>query len=267
MDMVEDAVDDMYDGCNENSEEMISSTYFKKENTGIFADVWKNATDCANDDLKQKDKEDKALNKNHMQAICVYTSAYKDFYVMFNSHVRKNRTLYGADFPFHSLHFWLTSAIQILNKKTCYTAYRRTDREFTGEINQTMRFGSFASSSYSKTLTHFGNKTCFKITTCSGGFLKHYSDFGATQQEVLIPPYEMFKITDKMTGQDVDSLPGCEVLYKLQSAGVHSNLNCVVGNSKTIHFSAGKMFLILVAVFPVAVAIAVCIYICLLCSS
>ncbi|XP_067381032.1 T-cell ecto-ADP-ribosyltransferase 2-like, partial [Channa argus] len=83
----------------------------------------------------------------------------------FNDHVRNNRSIYDTSFQFHSLHFWLTSAVQILNNNTkCVTTYRRTDLDFTGELNQNMRFGSFASSSYDLKLFNFVKKTCLKIT-------------------------------------------------------------------------------------------------------
>lgn len=195
------------------------------EKTKIFKNAWKSAESCANRNLKSINKGDEALTKDHMQAICVYTSGHSRFYEGFNAAVRTDSTIYGKSFPFHSMHFWLTSAVQILsNNIRCHITYRRTKVAFTGDVNQIIRFGFFASSSYNTTLTHFGKKTCFKITTCSGASLKHYSTIGNKEQEVLIPPYEKFKITQK--GQYVEGLSDCEVVYILESAGVHSNLNC-----------------------------------------
>uniref|UniRef100_A0A8C9Y728 NAD(P)(+)--arginine ADP-ribosyltransferase n=1 Tax=Sander lucioperca TaxID=283035 RepID=A0A8C9Y728_SANLU len=225
--MVQDAVDDMYLGCHNKMMKRINSIYFKKENKmSPFNDVWKKAQGCANEKLQRKDKGDEALTKDHMQAICVYTSYYKKFYGIFNDAVRTNRTIYGISFPYHSLHFWLTSAVQILsNNINCHTTYRRTNSEFSGDVNQIIRFGFFASSSHKTTLTHFGKKTCFKIKTCSGAFLKHYSSLGDHEQEILIPPYEKFKITGKKRGSFVEGLSDCENVYILVSAGVDSNLN------------------------------------------
>ncbi|XP_078135330.1 ecto-ADP-ribosyltransferase 5-like [Sander vitreus] len=228
MSMVEDAVDDMYLGCHNKMMEMIKSTYFKKENKmSQFNNVWKKAKRCVNKKLQHKDKGDEALTSNHMQAICVYIAENPKFYPTFNDAVRTNRELYGTSFPFHSLHFWLTSAVQILsNNISCHTTYRRTNLEFSGDVNQIIRFGFFASSSNKTTLTHFGKKTCFKIKTCSGAFLKHYSSLGDHEQEMLIPPYEKFKITGKRRGPFVEGLNDCENVYILVSAGVDSNLNC-----------------------------------------
>ncbi|XP_032386373.1 ecto-ADP-ribosyltransferase 4 [Etheostoma spectabile] len=227
MSMVPDSVDDMYFGCHNKMMEMIKSTYFKKEDKmSPFKGIWKKAQRCANDKLKEKDEGDEALSKNHMQAICVYTS-HEKFYKIFNDAVRTNRKEYGTSFPFHALHFWLTSAVQILNNNiNCHTTYRRTDAKFSGDINQTIRFGFFASSSNKTTLTHFGKNTCFKIKTCLGAFLKHYPALGVYEQEILIPPYEKFKITGKKRGIFVEGLSDCEVVYILVSAGDNSNLNC-----------------------------------------
>ncbi|XP_026219019.1 erythroblast NAD(P)(+)--arginine ADP-ribosyltransferase-like [Anabas testudineus] len=233
--MAEDAVDDMYFGCNKTMAEMVKNKFFRKEmkeKTGTFADVWKRAESCANRKLKQRTAGDQALTKDHLQAICVFTSDDDDgdddegFYKTFNDAVRKNKKKYDTDFLFHSLHFWLTSAVQILsNNKKCHTTYRRTNHTFTGKRNNMMRFGSFASSSHKTTLVDFGNKTCFKITTCSGADLKRYSEVKG-EEEVLIPPYEVFKITEKKKGGEVKELVGCKVVYRLESAGVLSNLNC-----------------------------------------
>ncbi|XP_042253081.1 erythroblast NAD(P)(+)--arginine ADP-ribosyltransferase-like [Thunnus maccoyii] len=223
MSMAEDAVDDMYFMCNKTMLERIHETYFDEENTETFAKVWKNAQGCAKRKLNEKDKEDEALTIKHMQAICVYTSGYQKFHKTFNDAVQNSRS---TSFPFHSLHYWLTSAIQILGKnKKCHTTYRRTNVVYSGEVNQIVRFGFFASSSYDTTLTDFGTKTCFKITTCSGAFLKHYSTVNKEEQEVLIPPYEKFKITGKKTGVS-EGLDKCDVVYILESTGVQSNQNC-----------------------------------------
>ncbi|XP_027138144.1 erythroblast NAD(P)(+)--arginine ADP-ribosyltransferase-like [Larimichthys crocea] len=224
--MVEDAVDDMYFGCNEKMAKIVIDNYFEKELTSeIFGKAWKQAKDCTNRSLERKRKEDVALTKDHMQAICLYTSDYEKFYKKFNEAVRTNRTDYGTSFPFQSLHFWLTSAIQILNNnKKCTTTYRRTNDIFNSN-DKIIRFGFFASSSYSTDLKQFGNKTCFKIKTCFGAFLKDYPHLGSKEQEVLIPPYEKFKIT-KATNRFVEGLTDCEIIYNLESAGVESNLDC-----------------------------------------
>ncbi|TKS65802.1 Ecto-ADP-ribosyltransferase 5 [Collichthys lucidus] len=207
-------------------EDAVKDNYFEKELTSeIFGKAWKQAKDCATRSLERKRKEDVALTENHMQAICLYTSDYEKFYKKFNEAVRTNRKIYGTCFPFHSLHFWLTSAVQILNNnKMCTTTYRRTN-DIYDTNDKMIRFGFFASSSYTTDLTQFGNKSCFKIKTCFGAFLKDYPHLGSNEQEVLIPPYEKFTIT-KAKNRFVKGLTDCEIIYNLESAGVESNLDC-----------------------------------------
>ncbi|KAK7910188.1 hypothetical protein WMY93_014872 [Mugilogobius chulae] len=75
-------------------------------------------------------------------------------------------------------------------QNSCQTTYRRSKLKFTGEVNQEIRFGAFASTSKRTDLTTFGKETCFHIKTCFGAYLKHYPILGDHEQEVLIPPYE-----------------------------------------------------------------------------
>ncbi|XP_041789907.1 NAD(P)(+)--arginine ADP-ribosyltransferase 2-like [Chelmon rostratus] len=222
--MVEDSVDDMYFGCKDAMMEKVKNKYIKEEKDRIpFAEAWSEAERCAEEKLKHT--KHMALTKDHIKAICAYTS--DKLYKPFNAAVRTEKSIYGSLFQFHSLHFLLTSAIQILNSKYhCHTTYRRTSLRFTGEVHQIIRFGTFASSSYRTDLTKFGNETCFKIKTCSGASLKSYSMY-KDEEEVLIPPYETFKITEIINGKvNIQGLNDCKVIYVLESAGGRSILNC-----------------------------------------
>uniref|UniRef100_A0A3B3BLY4 NAD(P)(+)--arginine ADP-ribosyltransferase n=1 Tax=Oryzias melastigma TaxID=30732 RepID=A0A3B3BLY4_ORYME len=215
-----DSVDDMYFGCRDLMETKIKNTFSKKEFKTDFSGVWKNAQTCANRKTNKK-----LLNKNHRQAICVYTSNYKMFYARFNEAVRTQRKVYGTSFPYHFIYFWLTDAVQILNKeKECLTTYRRSTEIFTGEVGQLVCFGSFTSSSKLTNLTRFGTETCFQIKTCLGAYLEDYPALKNTEEEVLIPPYEVFIISKKQTtGRYIID---CKTVYCLEYAGVLSNLNC-----------------------------------------
>ncbi|XP_042259647.1 T-cell ecto-ADP-ribosyltransferase 1-like [Thunnus maccoyii] len=249
LNMAPDAVDDMYDGCTEEMKEKVNSTYFNKENVGTFKDAWENAEKCSN---KQKDPEDETLTKNHMKAICAYTSDYKKnpndkkLHEEFNEAVRTSKNTYNSTFQFHSLHFWLTTAIQTLNRNnSCNTAYRRTNVAFTGNVNDIIRFGIFASSSKRTDLTRFGSKTCFKIKTCSGAYLKNYSWF-PKEEEVLIPPYETFNITNIIEGRGTfPVLMDCEKVFVLESEQKDvSNLNRTSNlNSKATQLMREQSFL------------------------
>ncbi|KAG7324824.1 hypothetical protein KOW79_011140 [Hemibagrus wyckioides] len=56
-------------------------------------------------------------------------------------------------------------------------------------------------------------------------------ELGKREKEVLIPPYEKFKITN-ITGSPNEM--NCRVLYTLKSAGTCSNMNCELLNKKTL---------------------------------
>ncbi|KAM4750123.1 LOW QUALITY PROTEIN: erythroblast NAD(P)(+)--arginine ADP-ribosyltransferase-like [Anableps anableps] len=198
VDMAENSIDDMYSTCATKMEAKVNKTYFKKEiNDILFLNNWTAAENCAKR-KKQREAGDEALTRDHMQAICVYSAGGQaDFYKAFSDAVRIKRKQYGSSFPFHSLHFWLTRAIQILkNNNECCTTFHRTTTKFTGEVNREIRFGTFASSSKLLNLFQFGHTTCYKFTTCYGAYLKKYPKLGE-EEEVLIPPCEKFKISSK----------------------------------------------------------------------
>jgi len=145
---MENSVDDMYHGCNDKKkEDLVKSQYPEELEMGTYANTWKKAETCATKKFEMRSKEDKSLTKHHMRAICVYTS--NDVYSTFTEAVREQGKEYGTkEFQFHILHFLLTSAIQILNPSdNCQYTYRRTKVKYSGDVNQKIRFGTFASSS------------------------------------------------------------------------------------------------------------------------
>ncbi|XP_019124398.2 T-cell ecto-ADP-ribosyltransferase 1 isoform X1 [Larimichthys crocea] len=227
--MEEDSVDDMYFGCTDDMMD-ISKTYLKKEKKDM---MWDDEVikDCTKRTVKQN--KNKALTEDHLRALCSYTAAVT--HVDFNKAVRAEATNYGSSFKYHSLHYLLTSAIQILNPdhKICYTVYRRTNYIYTGEVNQIIRLGYFGSTSLTTTLTGFGANSCFKIQTCSGADVKEYAQV-PEQQEVLIPPYEQFKITEIHDGEGkFAEMKDCRRVFVLESVGGKSSLNCKLVTTET----------------------------------
>ncbi|XP_018535208.1 NAD(P)(+)--arginine ADP-ribosyltransferase 1-like [Lates calcarifer] len=215
-----DSVDDMYYGCSQKMLIKVKRHYLPRSTSeGLHTTYTKF---CALKAMKNRDVYD-PLSWNHFRALCAYTAgAYDDL----NRAVRKGRASYKTSFQFHALHFLLSDAIRLLklNQRSCYTTYRRSKLLYSGEAGQTMRFGSFSSSSLNKDLRQFGRRTCFEIHTCFGAYLKSYSEFDSDEDEVLIPPYEMFNIVSVDTSGENDL--HCDVLYKLETAGVYSSLNC-----------------------------------------
>uniref|UniRef100_A0A3P9I8U3 NAD(P)(+)--arginine ADP-ribosyltransferase n=1 Tax=Oryzias latipes TaxID=8090 RepID=A0A3P9I8U3_ORYLA len=214
------SVDDMYYGCSNKMLIKVKRDYLPKSTREGFQSTRTKL--CAFGAMQSRDPYD-PLSWDHFRALCAYTAGAYD---SLNHAVREGKASYNISFQFHALHFFLSDAIRLLklNQRTCYTVVRRSRRLFVGEPGQTIRFGSFASSSLNKKLFNFGRTTCFEIRTCFGAYLKSYSDFGADEDEVLIPPYEMFRITsvDESGRNPLE----CEVLYTLETAGIYSTLNC-----------------------------------------
>eukprot|EP00063_Salmo_salar_P090428 XP_014065263.1 PREDICTED: T-cell ecto-ADP-ribosyltransferase 1-like [Salmo salar] len=228
LDMAPDSVDDKYDGCRDEAFKRVDSYYLphEKNTTTNFIRAWDIAEKHAS---IPKD----GLQKVHSISMYLYTNnkpqpPSESIYLDFNEAIRQGSYGYGTSFQYHSLHFYLTDAIKILKQSqtTCRTTYLRTNVTFDLDvINKEMRFGYFVSSSIHKTLYDFGDTSCFEINTRFGVNLTYYSAY-ANEGGVLIPPYEVFKVTNIQTKSAVSNL-WCKVVYTLKSTGKwKSDLNC-----------------------------------------
>ncbi|XP_064818071.1 NAD(P)(+)--arginine ADP-ribosyltransferase 2-like [Oncorhynchus masou masou] len=228
LDMVPNSVDDKYKHCTEKMYKKVQEEYLPKESSteGFFKQAWMKAEGCATiEKVKKRFDKDKSkynpkeLPHDHIKAICAYSGGQTKIYPEFNQAVRTSRTEYTTSFQFHSLHFLLTDAIRLLklNQKSCHTTYRRSNMEFVSKVNKVIRFGFFASSSLDKGIsTKFGDKSCFEIKTCFGADLKSFPNLGNHEKEVLIPPYEVFRVTAVLKKENYKNL-WCDVVYTLKS--------------------------------------------------
>ncbi|XP_065108665.1 NAD(P)(+)--arginine ADP-ribosyltransferase 1-like isoform X1 [Paramisgurnus dabryanus] len=226
LDMAENSVDDRYYGCTDEMEELVETKYLTEEiraDISGFGKVWKNS---ANNIPGPKDN----LQRNHLIAISVYTG--DKVFSKFNEDVRTDKQKYKDNkYKWYSLHFWLTQAIQTLKKKQKGRkfTFRGTNVKFDGVKNKEIRFGQFTSSSLDRKVTmDFGNQSCFEIETYHGADVSKYSQF-PNQKEVLIPPYETFKVTNIRKDQKGD---WCKTVFVLKGNDIKSNLNCAVASVK-----------------------------------
>ncbi|XP_052409132.1 GPI-linked NAD(P)(+)--arginine ADP-ribosyltransferase 1-like [Carassius gibelio] len=233
LDMALNSVDDRYEKCTKQMANLVENKYLKQEKSNPetgFGNAWKLAE-------KNHKPPGENLKENHLIAIYVYTNSKKsDVYKKFNAADRKEKKEYeNKTYKWYSLHFLLTDAIQILKKtqNTCYDTYRRTDIEFDNVYpNKEVRFGSFTSSSKnSKSTSGYGSKSCFEIHTCQGADITNYSMI-PEEEEVLIPPYEMFEVTAIKRKTNKPKL-WCETVYVLKSIGTKSDLNCALVKKPT----------------------------------
>ncbi|XP_066535959.1 ecto-ADP-ribosyltransferase 5-like [Hoplias malabaricus] len=230
LDMAPCSVDDSFRGCKKDMENLVMKKYieYEKINTLGFKAAWENALDkCVNKS---------GLNNKQCAAIYLYTQDKSQnpncSYIQFREACSEGLEEYKAGkFKFYTLYFFLTDAIQRLRPKIYrifpITSYRRTNLNFTAvTLKQKIRFGSFTSTSLDIGLKHFGNVSCFQIKTRHGAKVQKYSALGH-EKEVLIPPYEVFRITAIRKIETEKNL-WCSVVYELKSAGTLSNLQCKI---------------------------------------
>ncbi|XP_043090191.1 NAD(P)(+)--arginine ADP-ribosyltransferase 2-like [Puntigrus tetrazona] len=230
LDMATSSVDDQYDGCTVKMAHLVKTKYLQKEinNSVEFKNAWQEG------EVNATAPEDN-LTRNHSIAIYVYTNFNSNVYRNFNTAVRNGKKNYTKQaFNWYSLQFLLTDAIKVLTETQikCKVTYRGTKAQFYQNVKgKKIRFGSFTSSSLERKVAQdFGNISCFEIKTCEGADVIKYSKY-PEQKEVLIPPYEKFKVTAVKTRKRYKSL-WCDTVYKLESSGKRSDLNCAVAFKK-----------------------------------
>ncbi|XP_053518070.1 ecto-ADP-ribosyltransferase 4 isoform X2 [Artibeus jamaicensis] len=224
-DLAPNSFDDQYQGCSQQViEELSQGDYFTKELKARrnYSRVWHNAHLTW---LSQ----DKALPENmtitHAVVILVYTlnnNVRSDFARAMASAAR-SPWQYKHSFRFKYLHYYLTSAIQLLreriimkNDSLCYEVYHEADFYLEAYIGAILRFGQFLSTSLlRKEAQKFGNHTLFTILTCLGAPIQDFS----LKEEVLVPPYELFEVV-KMSNHSRGNW------LQLRSTGNLSTYNC-----------------------------------------
>ncbi|XP_016322173.1 NAD(P)(+)--arginine ADP-ribosyltransferase 2-like [Sinocyclocheilus anshuiensis] len=224
LDMALNSVDDQYKGCTSKMAHLVKTKYLMKEinNSPQFKIGWQVGAMFV--------KFPKGyLKRNHLIAIYVYSD--NNVYQHFNPDNRYGKKQYNhKTYKWYSLYFLLTEAIQILKKTQygCRFTYRGTNVEFNKDVlNKEVRFGSFASSSLDYNIARgFGSKSCFEIYTCEGADVAKYSKY-PHEKEVLIPPYEKFKVTAVKSRKYQPHL-WCETVFTLKSTGTRSYLNCAL---------------------------------------
>ncbi|XP_048381389.2 ecto-ADP-ribosyltransferase 5-like [Stegostoma tigrinum] len=208
LDMVKSSAAYIFTHSTESDQLAIS--YIQNE----IGDVWENAKN------NMKCTDASGLTKERMLAIYAYTAEYPEenpFYKQFNDAVRKFGTdemTYENNFKYKSYHYLLDTALEKLRSKSpteTQRVYRGIRYLAEGTEGSQMRFGIFASSSLDENVAlnfiDFSTKTntIFKIRTQYGARIQNHSCFHS-ENEVLIPPYEVFivgKITSETYGNYV----------------------------------------------------------------
>ncbi|NXU46788.1 NRT2 ribosyltransferase, partial [Drymodes brunneopygia] len=168
------------------------------------------------------------LSPAQAMALLAYTAPVP-LHRTFNEAVRvagRSGQEYRDGFHFKVLHFLLTQALGTLRDARgpqCHRVFRGVSGvRFEARRGRTVRFGHFASASLrNESSWSFGTDTAFQVWTCQGVAIREFSFF-PHEDEVLIPPFETFEVTD-VTNVTKD---GDKVRIQLRSTGTHSNYNC-----------------------------------------
>jgi len=140
------------------------------------------------------------LTNDEIFAIICYTLEKPPVYRHFNGDTRKGYTGDGMDFPI--LSYLLREACRKILAATprenrTRIVYRGVSIQFSAEPGQIVRFGSYTSTTGSIAVAEDFQKnstgTQFVIVTKIGASIKMLSAF-PEEDEVLIPPYEVFRV-------------------------------------------------------------------------
>ncbi|XP_032386269.1 ecto-ADP-ribosyltransferase 5 isoform X1 [Etheostoma spectabile] len=203
---------DTYDECRSKATVVTDKAMMQKWDTSTnFSQPWSNA------EKKAKESAHKYMEKHHSVALYLYTNIMLQPVKQNIEIPERGRKQLKKTFEPHSLYFFLSEAIQILkhSQVTCLQTNYRTETLLHLNIsNKLIRFNTFTLGSDGWNFTR--NATCFEVYTCFGADITLYSALKPNRQ-VLIPPYEVFKVTDTETNAQ-----RCKVVFRLKS-----NLNCV----------------------------------------
>ncbi|XP_068524987.1 erythroblast NAD(P)(+)--arginine ADP-ribosyltransferase-like [Anas acuta] len=231
MGMAQNSFDDQYRGCRYKMEVALKKLHHVEFKNHIYANTWRRADKRWRKQWGNSNHS-QVLQREYAVAVLAYTAG-TGLYSQFNAAVReggRSRGYYLQSFPFKTLHFLLTEALHTLRNaqgRRCYNVYRGVRGiHFMAQINQTVRFGQFASASLHKKATkRFGQDTFFIVYTCYGVPIWNFS-FYPGEKEVLIPPFEVFKVTKVI--HDFS-----RSIIHLRSHSTHSTYNCALLKGKT----------------------------------
>ncbi|OWK03582.1 hypothetical protein Celaphus_00014024 [Cervus elaphus hippelaphus] len=152
--------------------------------------------------LNQEKPLPRNMTTTHAVAVLVYLSdnrVHLDFSRAMASAAGSPQQ-YRHSFHFKYLHYFLTSAIQLLRKEIisrkdslCYEVHHELKGVYLqAPVGAMVRFGQFLSTSPAREQAQrFGNQTLLTMLTCLGAPLQDLS-----LKKVLVPPYELFKVVN-----------------------------------------------------------------------
>ncbi|KAM3936439.1 GPI-linked NAD(P)(+)--arginine ADP-ribosyltransferase 1 [Leptodactylus fuscus] len=230
--MAPTSFDDQYRGCSDVMEQEIPQLFQLEYSTNKeFADAWDTASFKWHEEKKRYTSLPKGFKDQYAIALFAYT-INGPLHKVFNEAVREagqSKEYYLRNFRFKVLHFYLTKALQVLDEvdtPACHKVFRGIRGiKFKSDSRKPVRFGQFTSSSKNdQNALQFGEDTFFSINTCYGVNIKNFSFFPG-EEEVLIPPFEKFKVTNFTRDRERN-------VISLQSVEKSSVYNCELAKEK-----------------------------------
>ena len=176
--------------------------YEAKKNAMVHAG-YDQVLKCWEDRKEKLSRNTEGLNltQDEILALICYTLEKPPVYRFFNNDTRKGYTGDGMDFPIMS-HLLREGCRKILGSVSTGSrtkiVYRGVGIQFHGHVGQEIRFGSYTSTTGSKSVADEFMKsvdgTMFVLKTKLGAPISILSEY-PDEEEVLVPPYEVFKIT------------------------------------------------------------------------
>jgi len=191
-------------------------------NNTAFMEMWKGSTTC--EAIPNGTTE-------HTTALERYVKADPEFQKTFKKLVhtksRVNST-YQDMFPFKSLFFLLTDAMQLL-KSNCKTVYSAVEEKYNFSTGDKVRFESFFpaileySAATEDAATFDTTGTVFNINSCSVINLDEVCSLTSEDIELLISPTEVFTVEDIKT---VSTNDDDFIEIRLMHSDMYSSSNC-----------------------------------------
>ncbi|XP_036372754.1 ecto-ADP-ribosyltransferase 5-like [Megalops cyprinoides] len=238
MSMSPSAVDDQFSGCRAEMREKVMGKggLLEQElkSNVAFREVWRSIK-CG--------KTIPGGRQEHTLAMQVYTHASKKFLSDFDSAVESRGANNGVDsssFPYKSLHFLLTEALQLLQTSQCHTVSHSSEHRYGARVGEEVRFGRFVSTMTGE--SHAAG-TLFHITSCAAvkvarAVVKANRACSINETELLVPPFEVFMVEDVKTSDNYTEIT-------LNHTRFHSYHDCYLFPSSGD--SVGSSMLVLLA--------------------
>ncbi|RMB90902.1 hypothetical protein DUI87_32735 [Hirundo rustica rustica] len=220
LDMALDSFDDQYRGCRHAMTQLLPALEHSEfQKNPQLARLWVEAAE------RWQRRGPPVTPLSPAQAIALMTYTTKDVSKEFNAAVRvagRSRREYRHNFHFKALHFLLTDALATLRDARgprCHHVFRGCAGSGSRAARRHRPLRPIhVDVAAERDCSAIGTDTVFQVQTCHGVDIREFSS-SPGEEEVLIPPFETFRITGV-------SQEGDRAQIQLRSTGTFSKYSC-----------------------------------------